>query len=142
MKRIISLIFITVLFATSICNAATPQEEAKFLASVRAAIANKNKEAYVALHCLDRATDKQKASVARDADFFLNKKYTVLEIRDRDPSQPKEFTIGGVKHSPNLEISKILYMKYTNEMNAKSKIQKNLGEKDGKLMFALLVPTN
>jgi hypothetical protein len=31
-------------------------------------------------------------------------------------------------------------MEFTNEMNATSKIQRALGEKEGKLMFALFVP--
>ena len=122
------------------CHAATPEEEAKFIEHVRVVIASKDKEAYMALHCFDRATEKQKASVARDAEFHFSKKYTVLEVRGRDESRPKEHTIEGVKHTLNLEVSKVLYMEYTNEMNSTSKIQKNLGEKEDKLMFALLVP--
>ncbi len=34
----------------------------------------------------------------------------------------------------------MLYMEYTSELNTKAKIQKNIGEKDGKLMLVILVP--
>jgi hypothetical protein len=140
MKQIIKLISVITLLATSICNAASPEEEAKFLASVRAAISDKNKEAYMALHCLDRVTDEQKASVARDAEFLFSKTFQVFEIRDLDPSRPKELTRDGVRYSPNLESTKMLYMEYTSELNTKAKIQKNIGEKDGKMMLVILVP--
>lgn len=140
MKQIIKLISIITLLATSICNAATPEEEAKFLASVRAAISDKNKEAYMALHCFDRVTDEQKASIARDAEFLFSKNFQVFEIRKLDPSRPKEITRNGVDYSLNLEATKMLYIEYTSELNTKAKIQKNIGEKDGKMMFVIMAP--
>jgi len=140
MNTLVTLISSLTLCATSMCIAATPEEEAKFITQVRAVIASKNKDAYIALYCLDGATEKQKASIARDAEFYFSKKYTVLEVKDRDASRPTEQTIQGVRHVLNLESSRVLHMEFTNEMNATSKIQRALGEKEGKLMFALFVP--
>jgi len=138
--KIISLLSALTLLAASICNAATPEEEEKFLEAIRAAIAKKNKEAYIALHCLDRAADEQKASLAKNAEFVFSKEFQVFEIRDVEPSRPKELIRNGVKYSPNLEATKMLHLEYTSELNTIAKIQKNIGEKEGKMMLVLMVP--
>lgn len=127
------------LYVCALGNAATPEEEARFLDALRSALTTKNQAELVALSCWDDvpADIKQMAidgMVGVIADPIKSIQYQALgdaPITSR--------TLNGVVYISNLPITKQVKIEYDLKVGGSSATI-SVGEKDGKLMIVNLVP--
>jgi hypothetical protein len=111
---------------------ATPQEEVRFLNSVRDAFSKKDKEAIMALYCFDDVDPQTRKFFP----IFHDYSYDVLSVSyvTNFVYRP-DSTNTGVPFVPNLTPVKKIEIVFKVEPPAHSWLMEFAGEKDGKLML-------
>jgi hypothetical protein len=125
--------------------AATPVEEARFVAVVRKAFDEHKSATLVELTCWDRVSEKTKKEAEGMYADLVNQKDVVWDFKLVDPDPKaveKERTEPGVAGRANIAIIKQLDMKFSDKDGKRvlGIIGFAVGEKDGKLLMARQAP--
>jgi hypothetical protein len=136
MKHIIFILCLNLFAITSlVCDtkAASPAEEARFVAAVRAAFEKHDADALVALTCWDRVPDKLKADGKKQYARDVAQTVSDITLTNPDPNYPDLVWKGsdGVSYRSNLPVVKQL--KITFKTGEFGDGRYPVGEKDGKL---------
>lgn len=123
----------------SIGHAATPEEDARFLAVLREACLKKDKEALVALSNWDRVPPEIKKQTIEGMAHIINEPIKSVEYGTLDESRALTRTLNGITYAPNLPVTKQVTIVYDLKVGNSSGTLL-VGEKDGKLMIVNLAP--
>ena len=136
------LITTAVLGGLFTANAASPQEEARFLADVKSAFEQKDAKAFLKLYCWDRVPDSVRSAVEKTTPRLLELRVESIALVAASPKLAKsEFVRDGVAYRPNLPITKQVEVTHSSaEEKMKGKATIPVGEKDGKLYVTCTVP--
>lgn len=120
-------------------HAATPEEEARFLAALREACLKQDKEALVALSNWDRVPPEIKRQAIEGMAHVINDPIKSIEYEALDESRVLTRTINGITYTPNLPVTKQIAIVYDLKVGSSTGTLL-AGEKDGKLMIVNLAP--
>jgi len=136
--KLILLLLVILACITQQINAASPEEEQKFVTAVKSAFAKKDPAALAALTCWDRVPDNLKQRQLKG--YASEMKWEANEVSLTKPEQPDQEwkDKNGVSFKFNLTITKWLRPSFPAE--AHLKIWHSVGEKDGKLFIAAPAP--
>jgi hypothetical protein len=132
---------ITLFLLAGFAFAATQQEESRFLEAVRSAYSSRNKDAIIALQCWDGVDINTREFFPKLLDFSLPTN-EVLSVQYRTNYFIGFFTQtnNGVVYIPNLTPVKHIQIDFKTDPPMHQFVGLNVGEKDGKLMIAQLIP--
>jgi hypothetical protein len=121
-------------------GAATPEEEARFLAEVRKAFAARDASGLDALTCWDRVPAKLKENLQAAYASLVAEQGVVFDFKLADPDRKfvdRDRTEEGVTYRANLPVTRQLNMKATDPRDKKTLfiLTFAVGEKDGKLFL-------
>lgn len=142
MKTFVFAFAVLVFLPFQSVQAASPEEQARFLAAVRQAYDKQDTNALFALVCWDRVTRKDADSARKQFERILSgTKVADMVLVDPDPKLPKhEWTDkDGVSYRPNLPLIKQLKITY----GPGALFHRGLlpvGEKDGRLYLSEPAP--
>jgi hypothetical protein len=141
---VLSLIVAT--FAAPAAIAATPEEEAHFVAAVKKAFDDHKGAALAELTCWDRVTEKQRkgteaayTTLVEQKDVTWEFKLVDADLKFLDRGRKDE---NGVPQAPSLPVTRQLDMKFRDKDGKRTLgiIGYAVGEKDGKLLLAASAP--
>jgi hypothetical protein len=122
--------------------AASPDEEARFVAATKQAFEKHDADALMALTCWDRVPDKFKDSGKKQYDRDAKQGATDITLTNPDPDEPDLVwkDTDGVSYRSNLSVVKQLKITFTPGGRFKDGTYP-VGEKDGKLYLLEPAPT-
>jgi len=141
MKAINILVSICLTSFPFVSLAASPQEEARVIATVKEAYASKAFPPLFELYYLVGVPESLIDRIADEIDSGFQGKGTISEIRfiEPDPNFLTHLNRGGVTYKPTLPITRSLEVRFAGAANKGTTFQ--VGEKDGRLYLVAVVPT-
>ena len=122
-------------------SAATPQEEARFLADVKSAFEKKDSQAFLNLFCWDRVPPFIKSVSEKTAPGTVGLKVDTITLVAAAPETAKtEFVRDGVTCRPNLPVTKQIEVAHSYS-GGKGKVTLPVGEKDAKFFITTAAPS-
>jgi hypothetical protein len=122
-------------------KAASPLEEARFLAEVTRAFEQKDAQAFLNLFCWDRVPPFIKSVSEKTASGTVGLKVDTINLVAASPEIAKtEFTRDGITYRPNLPVTKQIEVAHSYS-GGNGKVTLPVGEKDGKLFITTAAPS-
>jgi len=141
-KMVLALGMMVTAFAPVVALAATPTEEARFVAAVRKAFDERKGAGLTELVCWDRVGDAERKSTEKMYKELVEEKDVIWEFKlvDPDPKavERSKKEENGIVRRRNLAVVKQLEMTFRDKDGKRilGIIGFGVGEKDGKLMLA------
>jgi len=141
MKTLILALTSVLLFQLQAADAASPEEEARFVAVAKQAFASHDADALAALTCWDRVPDKLKASGKKQYVRDVAQSVGDITLTNPDPDYPDVVwkDTDGVSYRSNLPVIKQLKITFKSGEFGDGRYP--VGEKDGRLYLLEPAPS-